>query len=218
MVTGVTYRHPGILAKTVSTLDVLSGGRAILGIGAAWNEQEHRGLGVPYPPLRERFEMLEETLQICRRMFDGDESAYSGKHFQLEWPLNRPAPLRRVPILIGGGGEKKTLRLVAQYADACNIFDMGPAKVKAKYDVLDEHCAAVGRDPSRIERTVLSRIGLGTGTHPSGMPLQSVEQALDHLGGLAQIGTDTVIVGMPNNTDPAAYPLVAELVAKAAEL
>src|SRR5438270_847526 len=124
MVTGVTYRHPGILLKTVTTLDVLSGGRAYLGIGAAWNEQEHLGLGVPFPPLKERFEMLEETLQIAHQMWKGDEKSYNGKHFHLERPLNSPQALTKPhpPILIGGGGEKKTLRLVAQYADACNLF------------------------------------------------------------------------------------------------
>src|SRR5687767_2729490 len=107
LVTGVTYRHPGLLAKTVATLDVLSGGRAVLGLGAAWNEDEHRGLGVPFPPVAERFERLEETLQIARQMFDGDDSPYAGRHFTLERPLNVPAPLRRVPILVGGSGPKK---------------------------------------------------------------------------------------------------------------
>ena len=126
LVTGVTYRHPGVLLKTVTTLDVLSGGRAYLGIGAAWNEEEHRGLGVAYPALSERFERLEETLQIAERMFTGDESPFHGKHYQLERPLNSPAPVSspRPRILVGGSGEKKGLRLVAQYADACNIFEM----------------------------------------------------------------------------------------------
>src|SRR5580765_575616 len=186
MVTGVTYRHPGLLAKTVTTLDVLSGGRAILGIGAAWNEEEHRGLGVPYPALAERFER----------------------------PLNSPKPLRRIPILIGGGGEKKTLRLVAQYADACNIFDMGPDGVKAKYDVIRAHCETVGRDYAEIEKTVLTRfaIGNGGGKHPSGMPLESVDQVVARLGALAEIGTDTAIAGIANNTDDAAYDLLADVV------
>lgn len=215
MVTGVTYRHPGILAKTVTTLDVLSGGRAWLGIGAAWNDEEHRGLGVPYPALAERFERLEETLQICRQMFNSDDSPYAGKHYQLERPLNVPAPLRRIPILIGGGGEKKTLRLVAQYADACNIFDMGPAAIRAKYDVIDAHCANVGRNPADIERTVLSRLALApqSGVRmPSGEASKSVAEAADYYGTLAEIGTDSVLVGMANDTDPDAYPLVAELV------
>ncbi len=214
MVTGVTYRHPGLLAKTVTTLDVLSGGRAILGIGAAWNEEEHRGLGVPYPALAERFERLEETLQVCRQMFDGDETPYAGAHYQLERPLNSPKPLRRIPILIGGGGEKKTLRLVAQYADACNIFDMGPDGVKAKYDVIRAHCETVGRDYAEIEKTVLTRfaIGNGGGKHPSGMPLESVDQVVARLGALAEIGTDTAIAGIANNTDDAAYDLLADVV------
>ena len=218
MVTGVTYRHPGLLAKTVTTLDVLSGGRAILGIGAAWNEEEHRGLGVPYPAVAERFERLEETLQICRQMFDGDETPYAGAHYQLDRPLNSPKPLRRVPILVGGGGEKKTLRLVAQYADACNIFDMGPDRVADKYDVIRGHCATVGRDYAEIDKTVLTRfaIGNGGGTHPSGMPLQSVDQIVARLGALAEIGTDTAIAGIANNTDDAAYELLAEVVRQVA--
>ena len=124
LVTGVHYRHPGILLKTVTTLDVLSGGRAYLGIGAGWNEHETRGLGVPFPPLKERFEQLEETLRIAHQMWSDDRSAISGKHFQLTDPLNHPQPLTRPhpPIMVGGGGEQKTLRLVAQYADACNLF------------------------------------------------------------------------------------------------
>ncbi|MEO7069648.1 MAG: LLM class F420-dependent oxidoreductase [Nostocoides sp.] len=214
MVTGVTYRHPGLLAKTVTTLDVLSGGRAILGIGAAWNEQEHRGLGVPFAPVGERFERLEETLQICRQMFDGNESPFVGVHYQLERPLNSPQPLRRLPILVGGGGEKKTLRLVAQYADACNIFDMGPERVKAKYDVIRAHCETVGRDYAEIEKTVLTRFALSRtpGSSPSGEPYSSVDQIVERLSGLAAIGTDTVIAGMANNADDAAYELVAEVV------
>ena len=125
MVTGVTYRHPGILIKTVTTLDVLSGGRAWLGVGAAWNEEESRGLGVRFPPTAERFERLEETLRLARQMWDGDESAFEGVHYSLERPLNSPPAVRRPhpPILVGGGGEKKTLRFVAKYADACNLFD-----------------------------------------------------------------------------------------------
>src|SRR6202035_687662 len=124
MVTGVTYRHPGLLVKTVTTLDVLSSGRAYLGIGAAWNEQEHKGLGVPFPPLSERFERLEETLQIALQMWSGDEKPYAGKYYQLARPLNSPQSVQRPhpPILIGGSGERKTLLLVAKYADACNIF------------------------------------------------------------------------------------------------
>lgn len=156
LVTGVIYRHPGALIKTVSTLDVLSGGRAWLGIGAAWYEREARGLGLPFPPLAQRFEMLEETLQIAHRMWSGDFSPFHGAHYQLAEPFDYPAPVRRPPILIGGGGEKKTLRLVAQYADACN-FDggIGVDGIRHKLNILREHCAAVGRDFDAIERTLV---------------------------------------------------------------
>lgn len=215
MVTGVTYRHPGLLVKTVTSLDVLSGGRAYLGIGAAWNEEEHAGLGVPYPSTRERFERLEETLQIAHQMWRGDDSAYDGAHYQLSRPLNVPAALSRPhpPILVGGGGEKKTLRLVAQYADACNIFDMGPERVAAKFDVIRGHCADVGRDFGDIEKTVLSRVALGDGTaSPSGEPTVSVAEAVDRIGRLAQVGTDHVILGMSNDYLPQTFQAVAELV------
>jgi F420-dependent oxidoreductase-like protein len=161
LVTAVVYREPGMLAKEVTALDVLSGGRAMLGIGAGWNEQEAKGLGVPFPPTAERFERLEEALRICRQMFEGDETPYEGKHYKLERPLNSPPVLSRPrpPILIGGGGEKKTLRLVAQYADACNLFP-GP-NVRHKLDVLKQHCEAVGRDYDEIEKTVLFNFDLG---------------------------------------------------------
>ena len=154
-VTAVVYREPGLLAKCVTTLDVISGGRAWLGIGAAWNEDESHGLGLPFPPTAERFERLEEALQICLQMWSEDESPYSGKHYQLERTLNSPQPLTRPhpPILIGGGGERKTLRMVAQYAQACNLF-AGP-DLEHKLDVLREHCAAVGRDYDDIEKTVM---------------------------------------------------------------
>lgn len=222
MVTGVTYRHPGILAKTVTTLDVLSGGRAWLGIGAAWNSEEHAGLGVPFPPLKERFERLEETLQICRQMWAGDEAPYDGRHYQLARPLNVPQSLSRPHprILVGGGGEKKTLRMVAQYADACNIFDMGPAKVAAKYDVIRGHCERLGRDYADIHKTVLARITLGeSGARAaSGEPLQSVDEAVDKLGRLAEVGTDEVIIGMANAHEPQVYPLVAEVVRQVAPI
>ncbi|TWP36848.1 LLM class F420-dependent oxidoreductase [Leekyejoonella antrihumi] len=217
LVTGVTYRHPGLLVKTVTTLDVLSGGRAWLGIGAAWNEEEHNGLGVRYPEVTERFERLEETLQIAQQMWSGDDTAYEGKHYHLQRPLNAPQAIQRPhpPILIGGGGERKTLRLVAKYADACNIFDMGPQAVKAKYDVLARHCDEVGRDYAEIDRTVLTRVALsaspGSKT-PSGETTESVDQVVDRLGRLAEIGTTATIFGMGNDTDDEAYPLVAEVV------
>ena len=160
MVTGIVYRHPGLLVKTVTNLDLLSGGRAYLGIGAAWNEQEARGLGVPFPPLAERFERLEECLQIAKQMWAGDRSPYQGKHYQLVDPLASPQPLSKPhpPILIGGGGEKKTLRLVAQYADACNLFArIGTAEIKRKLDVLKSYCEAIGRPYDQIERTALGQ-------------------------------------------------------------
>src|SRR5580692_10446869 len=161
LVTGAIYRHPGILAKMVTTLDVLSGGRAWLGIGAAWNEEESRGLGVPFPPLAERFERLEETLRICLQMWQGDESPYQGKHYQLERPLNSPQALTRPhpPIMIGGSGERKTLRLVARYADACNMF-LGPDMAR-KLDVLRAHCDAEGRDYDEISKTCLVGFDVG---------------------------------------------------------
>jgi F420-dependent oxidoreductase-like protein len=219
LVTGVTYRHPGLLVKTVTSLDVLSGGRAWLGIGAAWNEEEHRGLGVPFAPVKERFERLEETLQIAHQMWQGDESPYAGRHYQLERPLNVPQALSRPHprILIGGGGEKKTLRLVAKYADACNIFylGLGPKGVAAKYDIIRAHCEEAGRDYTEIEKTVLARITLSendSGPSTERDPRMTVDQAVDRLGGLAAIGTDTVLLGMANDTDDRAYDLLAEVV------
>ena len=158
LVTGVTYRHPGVLAKTVTTVDVLSGGRAELGIGAAWYDREHAGLGVPFPPTAERFERLEEALQICLQMWSDNDGPYEGRHYQLAETLCRPRPVSapRPRIMIGGSGEKKTLRLVAQYADACNIFG-GPDEVAHKLEVLRRHCDAVGRDPNEIEVTAMFR-------------------------------------------------------------
>ena len=207
LVTGVTYRHPGILVKTVTTLDVLSGGRAWLGIGAAWNEWEHRGLGVPFASTRERFERLEETLQIAQQMWAGDESPFEARHYHLERPLNSPAALStpHPRILVGGIGEKKTLRLVAQYADACNVFDMGPDKVQAKYDVIRRHCEAVGRDYDDIEKTVLSRVDFG---------LESDESIVDRVGRLRDIGTEHVIFGVARVWEPDSLVRFAALVAK----
>lgn len=157
LVTGVMYRHPGLLAKIVTTLDVLSGGRARLGIGASWYEREQRGLGVPVVSVSERFERLEETLRICRQMWSDDNGPFNGDHYQLAETLCRPAPLTKPhpAIMIGGGGEKKTLRLVAQYADACNLFGTGVADVAHKLEVLRGHCASVGRDYERIDKTIL---------------------------------------------------------------
>src|SRR5713101_6850761 len=155
LVTGVTYRHPGLLAKTVTTLDVVSGGRAELGIGAAWYEREHLGLGVRFPSTRERFERLEEALEICLQMWSDDDGPYRGRYYELEETLCSPRPVSapRPRIMIGGSGERKTLRLVARFADACNIFG-GVEEVAHKVQVLLRHCAEVGRDPGEIEVTV----------------------------------------------------------------
>ena len=158
LVTGVMYRHPGLLAKIVTTLDVLSGGRARLGIGASWYEREQRGLGVPVVPVAERFERLEETLQIGLQMWSDDDGPFSGRHYQLAETLCVPAPITRPhpPILVGGGGEKKTLLLAARYADACNVFGSSPQDVAHKLDVLRSHCQDEGRDYDRIDKTVLA--------------------------------------------------------------
>jgi F420-dependent oxidoreductase-like protein len=160
LVTGVTYRHPGLLAKTVTTLDVLSGGRAMLGIGAAWYEREHVGLGVPFPPVAERFERLEEAVQICLQMWSDNDGAFAGKHYSLAETLNRPRPIghARPPILIGGNGELKTLRLVAKYADVCNLTIGDPEVVRHKIDVLRRHCDREGRDINDIHITVISGV------------------------------------------------------------
>lgn len=179
VVTAVVYREPGLLAKAVSTLDVLSAGRAMLGIGAAWFEAEARGLGLPFPALAERFERLEEALQICLQMWSDDDGPYEGKHYQLARTLNSPQPATRPRILIGGSGERKTLRLVAKYADACNLFD-GP-ELAHKLEVLREHCLREGRDYDEIEKTVQTRFDLG----PDG---ERVEQTIEHLHELAALG------------------------------
>lgn len=181
VVTAVVYREPGLLVKAVSTLDVLSGGRAMLGIGAAWYEEEARGLGLPFPPLTERYERVEETLQICHQMWSDHDGPYDGKHYHLARTLNSPQPLSRPhpPILIGGSGERKTLRLVARYADACNIFD-GP-EVAHKLEVLRHHCEKEGRDYDEIEKTVQTRFDLG----PKG---ERVNQTIEHLCELNELG------------------------------
>ena len=157
LVTGVTYRHPGLLAKVVSTLDVLSGGRAMLGIGAAWYEREHRGLGVPFPPVAERFERLEEALRVCGQMWSDDDGPFEGRHYRLTETICHPRPVRqpRPRVLIGGSGERKTLRLVARYADACNLFANDVDTLGHKLDVLARHCDEVGRDPETIQSTVI---------------------------------------------------------------
>ncbi len=191
MVTGVTYRHPGVLAKMVTTLDVLSGGRAWLGIGAAWNEEEAKGLGIPFPPVAERFERLEETLQICLHMWSGDESPFRGTHYELDRPLNSPQALTRPhpPIMIGGGGERKTLRFVARYAQACNLFP-GPDLAR-KLDVLRAHCDAEGRVYDEIRKSCYFIFDVG----PKG---EKANEVVDGLGELAAMGFDTAIGAVAN--------------------
>ncbi|HEV7963956.1 MAG TPA: LLM class F420-dependent oxidoreductase [Actinoplanes sp.] len=210
LVTGVVYREPGLLAKAVTTLDVLSGGRAMLGIGAAWNEEESRGLGLLFPPTAERFERLEEALQICLQMFAGDERPFNGKYYKLGRPLNSPLPLTRPhpPILIGGGGEKKTLLLVAKYADACNLFP-GP-DVQRKLDVLKRHCEAVGRDYNEIEKTVLFNFDLGEKG-------ERVGEILDSLRGLAAMGFTVAHGGLRKVWDTAQFEYFKNEIVPAAE-
>jgi len=191
LVTGAVYRYPGVLAKIVTTLDVLSGGRAWLGVGAAWNEEEARGLGIPFPPVAERFERLEETLQICRQMWSGDESPYRGKHYQLERPLNHPAAVSQPhpTIMIGGSGERKTLRLVARYAQACNLFP-GP-DLGRKLDVLRGHCDAEGRDYDEILKTCYFIFDVGEKG-------EKAAEVVDQLGRLAEMGFGAAIGAVAN--------------------
>jgi F420-dependent oxidoreductase-like protein len=189
LATGVHYRHPGILAKIITSLDVLSGGRAWLGIGAGWNVDESRGLGVPFPPLRERFERLEETLQICLQMWRGDDQPIHGQHYDLERPLNSPQSLSRPHprIVIGGGGEQRTLRLVARYADACNLF--ATAEIPHKLDVLRAHCEAEGRDYAAIEKTSMYMWDPGD-------DVDNVEPVIHSLGWLASMGIQHVFISV----------------------
>lgn len=203
LVTGVTYRHPGLLAKIVSTLDVLSRGRALLGIGAAWYEREHAGLGVPFPATSERFERLEEALQVCRQMWSDENGPYEGRHYQLDETTCVPQPIRSggPRVLIGGSGEKKTLRLVAKYAEACNLFGVAPDEIAHKLEVLDRHCATEGRDPAEIQRTAV----LGDD------PLDDVDAFLRRMEEYAALGIDQVWVG-PRAEDP--VESVAELCEK----
>ena len=192
MVTGVIYRYPGILVKTVTTLDVLSSGRAYFAIGAAWNEREAKGLGTPFPPLGVRFELLEETLQIAKQMWSADNGPYHGKHNHLEETLCSPQPLSRPhpPILVGGGGEKKTLRLVAQYADACNLHG-DPETVSAKLAILKQHCDALGRDYGSIEKTTLGTVDLQPGK-------MNADGVIAQCKLLAAVGVQHAIFNMPN--------------------
>ena len=205
VVTAVVYRDPGLLAKAVTTLDVLSGGRAMLGIGAAWNEEESRGLGLFFPSTAERFERLEEALQICQQMWSDDDGPYEGRHYHLARTLNSPQALSspHPPILVGGAGERKTLRLVAQYADACNIFDT--PELAHKLVVLREHCERLGRDYDEIEKTAQLRFDLG----PTG---ERVEQTIEHLHELAGLGIQVAHGSLANVSSPGTLELMAERV------
>ena len=196
LVTGTTYRHPGLLAKTVTTLDVLSRGRAMLGIGAAWYDREHAGLGVPFPATSERFERLEETLQICQQMWSDDDGAYEGRHYQLAETVCVPPPLQqpRPTILIGGSGEKKTLRLGAQYADACNLFGEAPDVIAHKLEVLRRHCDDVGTDYDAIQKTVIGQAD----------PTTDADGFLASMGRYAALGVDLVTL-VPSGDDPVAW-------------
>ncbi len=194
VVTGVLYRHPGLLAKAVTTLDVLSGGRAILGIGAGWNEEESRGLGFPFPPLAERFELLEENLQYVLQMWAEGDAAFKSKHFDAERLLNVPQALSRPrpPIMIGGGGEKKTLRLVAKYADQCNLFNS--PELEHKLDVLKQHCENEGRDYGTITKTVYHILDIGPDGSKAG-------RLVDELGRLHELGIDIALGAVPGLPD-----------------
>jgi F420-dependent oxidoreductase-like protein len=209
MVGGVHYRQAPLWVKATTTLDVLSGGRAWLGIGAAWNKDESESLGFPFPPLGERFEMLEETLRIAHEMWQGErgsEGAFRGRLFQAERLLNSPQAISRprIPIMVGGGGEKKTLRLVAQYADACNVFG-SPEGIARKYAILDEHCATVGRDPRSIERSTLQNVRLGPGSHAR---TESAQQVVDRFGELWDAGAEHIIFELKDVHEPAYMELL----------
>ncbi len=196
LVTGVTYRHPGLLAKQVTTLDRLSRGRAMLGIGAAWYDREHAGLGVPFPPTAERFERLEEALQVCLQMWSDDDGAYDGTHYRLAETVNVPPAVQRPhpPILIGGAGEKKTLRMVAAYAQMCNIFGEGHDAMAHKLDVLRRHCDDVGTDYDAIEKSVILMAD----------PQADADGFLADMAGYAALGVDTVTLSPPTD-DPVGW-------------
>jgi F420-dependent oxidoreductase-like protein len=208
MVTGVTYRHPGLLVKQVTSLDVLSGGRAYFGIGAGWFEREHLGLGVPFPALSERFTRLEETLQIAQQMWSGNTAPFVGKHYQLAEPINQPPALSRPhpPILIGGSGEKKTLRLVARYADACNLFGADLGELERKLEILRRHCDEVGRDYDAIEKTTLNPSVAPPGLIPADSPaaswVTSPAQAVDLIGRQRELGVTHYIFGASTEFPP----------------
>ena len=217
LVTSVPYRHPGVLVKIVTTLDVLTGGRAVLGVGAgapstaAALQHEAGGLGIPFPPLAERFERLEETLRIVGQMWAGDRRPFEGRHYRLEQPLNVPNSLRRPhpPILVGGSGERKTLRLVARYGDACNLFEFGGMEaLRHKLEVLRDHCAAEGRPYEEIQKTTFGQVG----------ETESTDQLVDRFGRLASEGIDLAIVELPDQGRGGSMERLAEAVEAASQL
>jgi F420-dependent oxidoreductase-like protein len=193
LVAGVIYRYPALLVKAVTTLDVLCGGRAYFGIGAGWYEREAKGLGVPFPPMKERFERLEEALRIAHQMWSGTVAAYGGKHYQLAETLNSPQPIARPhrPIMVGGSGEKKTLRLVAKYGDACNLYAFENTEaVRRKLEVLRSHCEDVGRPFDEIERTAIGAFDFGLGG-------TTAQAAIERCRRLAEAGIQHFIVSLP---------------------
>jgi F420-dependent oxidoreductase-like protein len=211
LVGGVTYRNPALLAKITTTLDIISGGRAVLGLGAAWYEDEHKAYGFDFPPLRERFEHLEDALRIARAMFTEDRPTVEGRHHSIRAPYNNPRPLRGdIPIMVGGSGERKTLRLVAQYADACNIFG-DQERLRHLLGVLERHCDDAGRDPAEITKTTMARViiadsdaeaerrlqeltgGEGAAQYVAGGPERVAEQIQERL----DTGIEGITVSLP---------------------
>jgi F420-dependent oxidoreductase-like protein len=197
LTTGITYRHPGFLAKQVTGLDVLSGGRAWAGVGAAWFEREHLGLGIPFPPLAERFERLEETIEILEQMWSDNDGPYEGKHYQLAETLCSPAPIQQPhpPLLVAGSGERKTLRLVARYADFCNIAGDNPENVERRLGILAAHCEAERRDYDAIEKTIVTRFDPG----PNG---ERADELVDRLARFAEVGVQAALGSAVNVEDP----------------
>ncbi|GLY70081.1 LLM class F420-dependent oxidoreductase [Amycolatopsis taiwanensis] len=205
MVTGATFRPPAVTVKAVTTLDVLSGGRAWFGIGAGHHEGEARAMGLPFPPTGERFERMEETVRIALHMWSGEGGGFEGKHYHLENPVSSPQPVRRPPILIGGAGERRTLRLVAQYADACNVFDIpdGGRTVKHKLAVLARHCAEIGRPYEEIDKTISTRLN----------PAESATEFAARCARFTELGIDHAVVLSPHPWTEADVALVAEAAA-----
>jgi len=210
MVGGIHYRGAGLWIKAATTLDVLSGGRAWFGIGAAWNEQESRAWGFPMPPLGERFEMLEETLQLAHAAWQGElgsREAFAGEHYQASDPLNSPQSISKPhpPILVGGGGERRTLKLVARYADACNVFGTDPDQLRHKYTVLRGHCETVGRDYDSIEKTLLAGISI---TPDGARRSLTPDQLVERLGRTAEVGAQHAILGIRDVEDSSTLELI----------